>query len=156
MRWKFAGVAAFVAVGSLAAPASAAGIIAGGGGAVPPPPPPPGLSIVSKLGNSSIAVNTGAPLVDVTLITNNSPDPAAVTLSYSVSTDQLSASCGMLPWSEPEVQVSPGSTVGVTTKVPTPGCSGAYSMTVSASAAGVDPVETTVDWFQFLKLRNGG
>src|SRR4051794_39239666 len=154
MRWKFAGVAAFVAVGSLAAPATAVGVNAGGGGAVPPPPP--GLSLVSRLATSSIAVNTGAPVVDTTLITNNSPDVAVVTLSYSVSTDQLSASCGILPWSEPEVQVNPDSTVGVTTKVPAPGCSGAYTMTVTASAPGADPVDATVDWFQFLKLRNGG
>jgi hypothetical protein len=156
MRCKFAGVAAFVAVGSLAAPAMAVGVNAGGGGAVLPPPPPPGLSLVTRLGTTSIAVNTGTPVVDTTSITNNSPDVAMVTLSYSVTSDQLSPSCDMPPWSEPEVQVNPGATIGVTTKAPAPGCSGAYTLTVTASALGADPVATSVDWFQFLKLRNGG
>jgi hypothetical protein len=139
--------AAFIAAGAIASPA-----FAQGGGATTPPP---GVSLVSKLGSSAIAVNTGQPVVETTLITNNSAAAAPVTLRYQVSTDQLSSSCQMAGWSAPSVLVKPGSTTGVTTKVPAPGCSGTYTLTVVASVNGVDQAKTTDAWAQFLKTRNG-
>src|SRR3954447_1651158 len=153
MRLKLAIVGAVVAATSLASPALAAGGNPGTAGAVPPAP---GLSLVSKLGASSIAVNTGQPVVDITLITNNAPSSELVTLDYQVSTDALSPSCQMPGWSAAPVLVSPGSTAGVATKAVSPGCSAAYTMSVTATAASGASASTQVAWSQFLKLRNGG
>jgi hypothetical protein len=117
-------------------------------------PAPPGLSLVTLVGASSIPVNSAAPVVDTTLITNNTGGQPTRLAGLSVSTDQLFSSCQVAPWSAAPVLVSPGSTVGVTTKAAAPGCPSLYTLSVSGSAPSGAVASAQTAWSQYLPKRH--
>jgi hypothetical protein len=92
-------------------------------------------------------------MVDTTLITNNTGLSQLVSLSYSVSTDQLSSSCQMAPWAGTPVLVNAGSTVGVTTKAAAPGCTSLYTLSVNATTTSGDAASAQAAWSQYLPKR---
>jgi hypothetical protein len=151
MRKRLGTLAAVLAVGAMASPAFAQG---GSPGVPVPPGPPPSLALTDHLASTSIAVNTGTPVVNVADVRNNSASPQTVTVTYSQVGGGTGA-CAMPSWSAPALLVKPGSSATSSTKVPAPSCPGDYTLLVSASStSGISAEPVSVVFSQYLKLRN--